>query len=224
MRRFMRNNGLSLAMFGIFLVTLLGLVGTGFRVANDERASHGEPEIGLSAYLTSAHFVEAVFENWESEFLQMGAFVFLTVYLFQKNSPESRDPDNLEEVEGGARWDREAMPWPVRRGGWALRVYEHSLSLALLALFLASFALHVYGGAREMSAEARSHGEAAVSYADFFGSAELWFQSFQNWQSEFLSIGVLVVLSIFLREKNSPESKPVERMKSPLSSGEMGRG
>ena len=212
MRRFLRNNGLSLTMFGIFAVTLLGLVGTGFRVSNQDRTSHGEPEVGLSAYLTSGHFVEAVFENWESEFLQMGAFVFLTVYLFQKNSPESRDPDNLEETEGGARWDREAVPWPVRRGGWVLNVYEHSLSLALLALFLASFALHVYGGAREMSAEASRHGDAAVSYADFLGSAELWFQSFQNWQSEFLSIGVLVVLAIFLREKNSPESKPVERV------------
>jgi len=211
-------------MFGVFALTLLGLVGTGLRVSNQERSSHGELEIGLSAYLTSGHFVEAVFENWESEFLQMGAFVFLTVFLFQKSSPESRDPDNLEEVEGGARWDREAVPWPVRRGGWVLRIYEHSLSLALLVLFVASFGLHVYGGARETSEEARSHGEAGVSYLDFLGSADLWFQSFQNWQSEFLSIGVLVVLSIFLREKNSPESKPVEQMKSPLSSGEMGRG
>ncbi len=212
MRRFLRENDLTLVMFGLFVLSLIGQGVAGFHVYNQDQEDHGQLTVGGAAYLRTGHFVEAVFENWESEFLQMGAFVFLTVYLFQKNSPESRDPDNLEEVEGGARWDREAVPWPVRRGGWVLKVYEHSLSLALLALFLASFALHVYGGAREASEEARSHGEAGVSYLDFLGSAQLWFQSFQNWQSEFLSIGVLVVLAIFLREKNSPESKPVERI------------
>ena len=212
MRIFLRNNGLSITMFAIFAVTLIGMTATGFRVSNAQLASHGEPEVDLPAYLTSGHFVEAVFENWESEFLQMGMYVFLTAYLFQKNSPESRDPENLEEVEGGRRWDRESAPWPCRRGGWVLRVYEHSLSGAMLLLFVGSFSLHVSGGAREMSEEAAAHGEPAVSFSEYLGTSRLWFESLQNWQSEFLSIGVLVVLAIFLREKNSPESKPVERV------------
>ena len=209
MRTTLRNNGLSITMFAIFLATLLGLVGTGHRVYNEEQASHGEPGVALSGYLTSGHFVEAVFENWESEFLQMGAYVFLTVFLFQKGSPESNDPDGAGQEAPEPRAPHQT-PWPVRRGGWVLKVYEHSLSLAMLLLFVGSFALHVRGGAIEKSEEARAHGEAAVSSLEFLGTAELWFQSFQNWQSEFLSIGVLVVLAIFLREKGSPESKPIE--------------
>ncbi len=210
MRRFVRCNGLTLVMTGLFLAALVGQAATGFRVHNQDQTEHGEPTIGVSAYLTSGHFVEAVFENWESEFLQMGAYVFLTVFLFQKGSPESKDPDapeGSEEETGEVSPDE--RPWPVRRGGVALRVYEHSLSLALLLLFVGAFLLHAYGGAREASQEAMEHGEAAVSFVDFLGSAQLWFQSFQNWQSEFLSVATLVALAIFLREKGSPESKPV---------------
>ena len=212
MRRFVRCNSLSLVMTGLFLMALVGQTIAGYRVHNADQTAHGEPTVGVSAYLTSGHFVEAVFENWESEFLQMGAYVFLTAFLFQKGSPESRDPDGSEatsEEEAMGATAPDERPWPVRRGGLALRVYEHSLSLTLLALFVGSFLMHAWGGAREASQEATAHGEAAVTFVGFLGSAELWFQSFQNWQSEFLSIAVLVVLGIFLREKGSPESKPV---------------
>ena len=211
MRRFLRCNGLTLVMLGLFLIALVGQAATGFRVHNQDQTEHGDPTIGALAYLRSGHFIEAVFENWESEFLQMGAYVFLTVFLFQKGSPESKDPDAPEESEEeGADVSSPAqVPWPVRRGGLALRLYEHSLSLTLLLLFVGAFLAHAYGGASEASKEAMEHGQPAISFLDFLGSAELWFQSFQNWQSEFLSVATLVVLGIFLREKGSPESKPV---------------
>ena len=155
--------------------------------------------------------MEAVFENWESEFLQMGAYVVLTAVLRQKGSPESKrlaGPEDVDEDPRGHRHDKDA-PWPVRRGGVALRLYEHSLSLALLALFVASFALHVAGGTSAYNQEQAAHGGAPVSVVGYLGTARLWFQSLQNWQSEFLAIGVLVVLSVSLRERGSPESKPV---------------
>jgi hypothetical protein len=211
MRRRLRENGLSLVMFGIFLVVLLGQSVAGFFDANRDAEDHGRPPEGYAEYLTSGHFVEAVFENWESEFLQMGAYVFLTAFLRQKGSPESKRLAGAEDVDADPRAHRhdKDAPWPVRRGGLALRLYEHSLSLALLALFIGSFALHVVGGTREYNQEQAEHGGPPVSVVGYLGTSRLWFEAFQNWQSEFLSIGVLVVLSVFLRERGSPESKPV---------------
>jgi hypothetical protein len=101
-------------------------------------------------------------------------------------------------------------PWPVRKGGPILKLYEHSLSLALLLLFVISFVLHALGGAREYSRQELAHGGQSLSAWQYMGTAQFWFESLQNWQSEFFSIGVMVVLSIFLRQRGSPESKPVD--------------
>ena len=98
----------------------------------------------------------------------------------------------------------------VKRGGLGLKLYQNSLSIVLFALFLASFALHAYGGAKEFSEEQIEHGEPAVSTVEYMGTSRFWFESFQNWQSEFLSIGVMVLFSVYLRQKGSPESKPVD--------------
>ena len=211
MRRVLRNNGLSLAMFGLFAASLLGQVVAGERTYNQEQREHGGAAVDLAAYLRTGHFVEAVFENWESEFLQMGAYVLLTVFLFQKGSSESKDPDEEQPQDRDARGlgSQPGAPWPVRRGGAALWVYERSLTLALFALFAGSFALHAIGGARQYGEEQLSHRQPAPSTLDFLRTSEFWFQSFQNWQSEFLSVGVLVVLSVVLRQRGSPESKPV---------------
>ena len=155
--------------------------------------------------------MEATFENWESEYLQIGVYVLFTAFLYQRGSAESKDPDKREAVDEDPRQhlrDPEA-PWPVRRGGVALKLYEHSLSLALFLLFLASFALHAWGGAREYSEERVAHGGEAVSTLGFVRMSRFWFESFQNWQSEFLAVASLAWLSIFLRQRGSPESKPV---------------
>jgi hypothetical protein len=212
LKRVWRDNGLSIVIFALFAMFQLQLSVVGLVHHNDQLAEHGEPAVSYADYVTSPAFMEATMENWESEFLQMFAYVFLTVFLYQRGSAESKDPDAREVVDRDPRTrrDRADVPWPVRRGGWMLRVYEHSLSLGLLLLFLLSFALHVMSGAREASRQALLHGGEAVTSWSYLASAQLWFESLQNWQSEFFSIGMMVVLSIFLRERGSPESKPVD--------------
>ena len=210
MRRKLRDNGLSLVMLGIFLVLLLFQSLTGWRVSNADAVEHRQPVQSYWRYLHSGHFAEAVFENWESEFLQMGAYVAFTAFLIQRGSPESKQPegDPADADPREAANDPNA-PWPVRRGGFALKVYEHSLASALLLLFVVSFVAHVLGGRAEYNQEQMMHGEAPVSVWGFISSAQLWFQSFQNWQSEFFAVFSLAVLGIFLRQRGSPESKPV---------------
>ena len=208
----LRNTGLTLAMFGLFAVFIVAQSVAGNRAYNEDQRSHDESTVGYVAYLRTPHFVEAVFENWESEFLQMGAYVLLTVALFHKGSSESKDPDKPEEpVDADPREGRDDpdAPWPVRRGGLVLWLYERSLGPTLLLFFVLSFLAHAAGGAREYSAERIAHGEPGVSFGAYLRTAQFWFESFQNWQSEFLAVGVLVVLSVFLRQRGSPESKSV---------------
>lgn len=210
MRKTLRENGLLLAMTGLFLLALAGQALAGYAVYNDDARDHGEDVVTFPAYLTTGHFGEAVFENWESEFLQMGVFVLLTVWLRQKGSPESKSLDESEAVDRRPDPDRPGAPGPLRLGRTVAALYSHSLGLTLFGLFGIAFVLHIVTGAAEATAERAAHGAGPVSPVDFVLTAQLWFQSFQNWQSEFLSVGVLVVLSIFLREHGSPESKPVD--------------
>jgi hypothetical protein len=211
MRRFLRENSLSIVMFGLFLVFLLLQSLTGWRTANQENRQHDQPTESYVGYVTSGSFAESTFENWESEFLQMAGFVLLTVFLRQKGSPESKTLKGQEPVDADPTQARKSpgVPGPVRRGGLALVVYQNSLSLALVALFLMSFLLHALGGHAEYNQQQLEHGEAPISLLGFMTSAEFWFQSMQNWQSEFLAVGALTVLGIFLRQRGSPESKPV---------------
>jgi hypothetical protein len=218
MRRFARNNGLSLVFAALFLLTLFaGQLPAGLRVYNEDAARHGGEALSLFRYVSGSHFLEATMENWESEFLQMFAFVFLTAHLFQKGSAESHDPGKKPDPGNPPRG--RTVPWPARRGGWVLRIYEHSLSLAFLACFLVAFTLHAFGGAREYNQDAAVHGGAPVSTLRYMATARFWFESFQNWQSEFLSVAAVVVLTIFLREKGSSQSKAVESPHSDTGTG-----
>jgi Domain of unknown function (DUF6766) len=208
-RKILRDNGLSLAMGVLFLLAIVGQTVAGLATYNGEQASHHRPTLGYWSYLQSSHFAEATFENWESEFLQMAAYVLLTAILFQRGSAESNDPDQPESPKSTPR-DPARRPWPVRRGGVARKLYEHSLGLAFGIIFLLSFTLHAVAGARLYSEDQRSHGEPPVSMRQYVSTSRFWFESFQNWQSEFLAILAMVVLSIFLRQQGSPESKDVE--------------
>jgi hypothetical protein len=209
--RRLRENGLSIAMFSLFGVFLVGQALTGWNAYNTEQREHLEPTVGLVSYLSTGHFVEATFENWESEFLQMASYVLLTIWLIQKGSSESKPPrgDPAKDADPRSVSDLGQAPGPVRRGGWRLTLYENSLGLALALLFILSFTLHALGGAREYSAEQVAHGRQAVSTMQFVTTSTFWFQSFQNWQSEFVAVGSIVVFTIFLRQRGSPESKPV---------------
>lgn len=211
MLKFLRDNGLSLTLLLLFGLSIGGHSITGFWRSNEQLRQHSQPAITFPDYITSAAFVESVFENWESEFLQMALYVWLTSFLYQRGSAESKDPDKPDVVDEDPRTHRSdnGAPYPIRAGGLILKVYEHSLCLALFALFALSFVMHLIGSAGENCREQSMHGEACTSLIAHAGSAMFWFESFQNWQSEFLSIGVVVVFSIFLREKGSPESKPV---------------
>jgi hypothetical protein len=211
MRRWLRDNGLALALLALFALSVAGQVGAGLGANNEERLQHHQAALSLLPYLASGAFLSALFENWESEFLQMWAYVMLTAYLFQRGSPESKDPDEPGPQDRDPALDRGKgdAPGPVRRGGLVLTLYSHSLGMALLALFVASFVLHWLNSARHAADEALAHGEASASALAHLGDPTFWFESFQNWQSEFLSTAVLIVLAIWLREKGSPESKAV---------------
>ncbi len=212
MRRFLKNNGLTIVLLLLFIFSLAGQYFTGFAEFNEDRETHGKPEVSHTEYFGEGHFIEAVFENWESEFLQMGMFIILTTFLYQKGSAESKDPNKIERVDlipEQSKTDRNA-PSPVRRGGLILKIYQNSLSLAFLTLFLISFALHAYGGARIYNQEQAEHNQPQTTTLGYLATSRFWFESFQNWQSEFLSIAAMVYLSIYLRQKGSPESKAVD--------------
>lgn len=201
--KFLRDNGLTLTLLIITALCICGMVASGLQVENEMLAAHGQTPISLLFYIQSGTFLSALFENWESEFLQMAAYVMLTSYLFQRGSAESRDPDEPAR-------DGNAVPlsWRAQSSFWRW-LYAHSLGLALAAMFLACFVIHWLGSWAASNSEALVHGEVPTSAWAYLEDAQFWFESFQNWQSEFLSTAVLVVLSIFLRFRNSPESKPL---------------
>jgi hypothetical protein len=206
-----RDHGLSLVLVGLFAVTMAGQALTGWIEHNHRERDHQGQTVSFAAYLGTGHFWEATGENWESEFLQMAAFVLLTTFLYQKGSAESKRPGVVEEVDLDPRRYRDEpdVPGPVRRGGWQLRLYENSLGLAFLLLFLVSIAIHAAGGLQEYNSDQIQHGQPPATLATYLWSARFWFESFQNWQSEFLSLGAMVVATIFLRQRGSAESKPV---------------
>jgi len=182
---------------------------TGWKEYNNEQQDYGKPGVIFKEYLSTGHFAQATFENWESEFLQMALYVVFTVFLRQKGSAESKKLYEPEEV------DREpqpspAAPWPVRKGGIWLKLYSYSLSIAFFALFLVSFILHFLGSLRNYNEEQLNLSKPVVTWQQYIGNSHFWFESFQNWQSEFLAVASIVILSIWLRQKGSPESKPVD--------------
>jgi hypothetical protein len=209
--QWIRDRSLTLALMGMFLLSLAGQLFTGFAEYNSEQEAHGHATVAMIDYLATGHPWEALFENWESEFLQMAVFVLLTTFLIQKGSPESRRPNVTEMVDTDPRdfADDPDAPWPVRRGGWVLRLYEHSLGLAFVLLFLIAWVGHAIGGFVDYAADQTTHRQPPPTFNDYLMSARFWFESFQNWQSEFLAIASMVWLAVYLRQRWSPESKPV---------------
>ena len=210
MKQFWKDNSLTIVLLLLFAGSILGQWLTGWRVTLEDAARHSQPAQSLADYTISAQFLSSVFENWESEFLQMSAYVLFTVFLYQKGSSESKTPGEPESVDREPIKSAKDAPWPVRKGGVILKLYENSLALAFLLLFLGSFMLHAIAGARLHSKEQELHGKPTISVSEYLASSRFWFEAFQNWQSEFLAIGSMVFLSIFLRQKGSPESKPVD--------------
>ncbi|WP_380804196.1 DUF6766 family protein [Sphingobium tyrosinilyticum] len=208
--RLLRDNGLTITLLALFAASILGQWLTGWHVALEEASRHHQPALSLAAYTVSPDFLSSVFENWESEFLQMSAYVVLTAILFQRGSAESKDPDDsARDADLERQAQRPGAPHILRWGSVWQAIYARSLGSALALLFLISFIIHWTQSAKAAAENAVQHGETPLSTLTYLGDPQLWFESFQNWQSEFLSTAVLVLLSIFLRQRESPESKAV---------------
>ncbi|MDP9764163.1 DUF6766 family protein [Deinococcus enclensis] len=201
MKEFWKNNALSTVLLLLFIAFWVAQALTGWAVHNQELQEWGQRTLGLGAYLGSGHFWSSTAENWESEFLQMSVYVVFTVYLRQRGSAESNPyPDETTQAER----DQERRDDKVR-GLWK----RNSLTFTLLALFLVSFGTHLLGSWRATRLEELARGQEAPTLGQFLGEAEFWFESFQNWQSEFLAVAAIVVLTIFLRQIGSSQSKAV---------------
>lgn len=210
MKKFLRNNSLSIVFFLFFLISLAAQTITGLKEHNQEMSEEGGQVLNLSQYLFSGHFLQSTFENWESEFLQMAMFLVFSMFLYQKGSSESKDPDKEEDVDREPNPRRKHVPWPVKKGGLILGIYKHSLCYAFTFLFLLSFMMHWYGSMKDYNEEQVLKDKPTETAMQYLGNPRLWFESFQNWQSEFLSVFSLVLLSVYLREQGSPQSKPVD--------------
>lgn len=206
---FFYKNSLSLIFVTLFIITLIAQAITGWHVHNAELEDNKAAAINFAGYLNSGHFISATFENFESEFLQMALYVILTVGLRQKGSAESKSLDEPEEVDREPKAGPDA-PWPVNKGGWILKLYQNSLFSVFLVLFFISWGLHLYGSWVDHNQENALKNQPLDTVGAYLMQSNFWFEAFQNWQSEFLSIASIVIFTIFLRQKGSPESKPVD--------------
>lgn len=206
---YFHRNGLSIVFLSLFIVTLAAQALTGWKQHNQELQEDQLSQISLSTYLRSGHFISATFENFESEFLQMALYVMLTISLRQVGSAESKKLEGPEEVDREPRPAKDA-PWAVRKGGWILKLYSNSLSICFAVLFFFSWAMHLYGSWQNYNVTQAGKHLSKISVMTYLAQPEFWFETFQNWQSEFLSVASIVVLTIYLRQKGSPESKPVD--------------
>ncbi len=209
MPSFLYRNGLTLFFLFLFIITLVAQALTGWKQNNQELQDIGGRPLELLQYLGSGHFISATFENFQSEFLQMGMYVLLTVGLRQIGSAESKKLSEPEEVDRNPKPSPDA-PWPVKKGGLWLKLYSNSLSLCFMVLFLISWGLHLYGSWVDHNDQQVLMHKPQDSMMQFLGEPTFWFETFQNWQSEFISIVSIVFLTIYLRQKGSPESKPVD--------------
>ena len=213
MRGFVRDNGLALFFGGIFLASLLGQALVGHADFNHIQARHHDDPISLGRYVLSSDYGSDVLENWQSEYLQFTLYILMTVWLLQRGSPESKKmgeagPESEEDQKLGEHATSDSPKW-ARLGGWRTRIYSNSLVIVMAAIWLASWLVQSITGHVAYNAEQFDHQEAAVSWFQYIGSSDFWNRTLQNWQSEFLAVGSMAVLAIYLRQRGSPESKPV---------------
>jgi hypothetical protein len=213
LRRFLRDNGLALTFGVLFLLALVGQAFAGNADFNNRQIATGGAPIGLWEYVLSSDYAVNVAENWQSEYLQFLLFVMLTVWLVQRGSPESKPlgqigPESDKDQQLGQHVTPQSPPW-ARAGGWRTTVFSNSLGLTMGVLFVLSWLAQAVAGWAAHNAEQLVDLEDTVSLGGYVMSADFWNRSLQNWQSEFLAVGSMVILSVYLRQRGSPESKPV---------------
>jgi hypothetical protein len=212
-KKALRNNGLSLFFGLIFLLALLGQALTGHALFNEEQVASGLEEISFGQYLVSSNFAVDVSENWQSEYLQFLLYIFATIWLVQKGSPESKElnepgPESDKDQLVGEYSNAKSPKW-ARVSGWRRTLYSNSLGLTMGLIFLLSWLVQSIAGTSNYNQEQIQNFQQPVSWPEYIASPEFWNRTLQNWQSEFLAVGSMVVLSIYLRQRGSPESKPV---------------
>jgi uncharacterized protein DUF6766 len=213
MRRFIRDHSLSLFFLGIFLAALVGQAIAGHALHNNDAVAHHGETMSFWRYITSSDFGNAVMENWQSEYLQFMLFMLATIWLIERGSPESKEPgkaglESDREQKVGGHADRESPDWAKPRG-IRTAIYSNSLLIVMSIIFFGSWFAQSVTGWTKFNAEQVDHHEHAVSWIGYLGSADFWESTLENWQSEFLAVGSFVAITVFLRQRGSPESKPV---------------
>ena len=213
MRRFPRENGLSLVFFGFFVLAVTGQAFAGWHDFNDQATAHHETTISLGRYLTSSSFGNALLENWQSEYLQFTLYILLTVWFVQRGSPESKKPgeeggESDEDQRVGTHARPDSPRW-ARVGGLRTRLYSNSLLIVMGTIWVLSWFGQSVTGWSEYNSDQITHHQPTVNWLGYVGSADFWQATLQNWQSEFLAVGSMAAFSIYLRQRGSPESKPV---------------
>ena len=213
MRRFLSLNSLSVVFLLIFLGSLAGQAVSGHAEYNNEQRDHGEPTVTLDRYLTSSSFGKAVMENWQSEYLQFALYIFATIWLIQRGSPESKAPENR-----GRESDEDQLLGPHAKPdspSWAKAddirrvLFSNSLLLLMGSLWVGTWFAHSVTGWSVYNQEELTHNAPDLSWLQYIGTSDFWESTLQNWQSEFLAIGSMAIFSVYLRQRGSPESKPV---------------
>jgi uncharacterized protein DUF6766 len=211
--RFLRDNSLSIFFGLLFLATLGGEAIAGHIAYNADQAAHHDNAISLGRYLTSSNFGQAVMENWQSEYLQFLLFILATVWLVQRGSPESKpveeagtESDRKQRIGG---WAGRGAPKWARVGDWRTAIFGNSLLIVMGAIFLLSLFAQSVTGWNVYNEDQLAHHSAEVSWLTYVGTASFWEQALQNWQSELLAVGSMSIFAVFLRQRGSPESKPV---------------
>ena len=213
MRAVWRDNSLSLVFLAFFVAALVGQAVAGWHEYNNEALVHHEESIEFGRYIVSSSFGNAVMENWQSEYLQFTLYILLTVWFIQRGSPESKEPgksgtESDRDQRVGEHADANSPRWACM-GGMRLWIYSNSLLLVMGAIWLGSWWAQSVTGWSDYSADQLTHGEPRVDYVGYLGSAQFWESTLQNWQSEFLAVGSMAMLAVYLRQRGSPESKPV---------------
>ena len=213
MRRFLKHNGLSLVFLGLFLSAVVVQAVAGHADFNEDQDRHGNPHISLGRYVVSSQFGTAVLENWQSEYLQFTLFILLTVWLLQRGSPESKELDKAgresDKDQAVGRHARDDSPRWAKVDGLRRAIYENSLLIVMAAIWIGSWVAQSLTGVSEYNAERLDHHQLAVSWFDYLSRPDFWEKTLQNWQSEFLAVGSMAILAVYLRQRGSPESKPV---------------
>jgi hypothetical protein len=212
-RRFLRENSLTAFFLVIFLITLMAQSQASWRAYVDDQHGHDQPAESYGSYLVSPDFSAKVMENWQSEFLQFSLYILATIWLIQKGSSESK-----QEGEAGLQSDQEQQvgrhasaksPRWAQIGGWRTILFSHSLLVAMTTIFFLSWFAQSLNGWDQYNADQQEHGQAEVAWTTYLHEPDFWDATLQNWQSEFLAVGTMAVFSVYLRQRGSPESKPV---------------